>query len=92
MKCQFKLVFFNYQYCPYITSKLTVKKTMISRQKFSEKVISGFLKKGYTFNHIAEMIIITKANKLDVSYDFNIKHNMHVVKWKLKAMINKYKN
>ena len=34
---------------------------------------------------------ITIANKLDMSYDFYIKHNMHAVEWKLKTMINKNK-
>ena len=32
------------------------------------------------------------ANKLDMSHDFYIKHNMHVVEWKLNAMINKNKS
>ena len=37
------------------------------------------------------MKIITKTNKLDMSYDFHVKHNMHAVEWKLSAMINKDK-
>ena len=28
VKCQFKLVFNDYQYCPYVTSKLSYKKTL----------------------------------------------------------------
>ena len=38
------------------------------------------------------MHIITIAKKMDMSYDFYIKHNMHnmhSVEWKLNAMINK---
>ena len=35
------------------------------------------------------MDIITKAKKLDRSYDFYIRHNMHAVEWRLNAMVNK---
>ena len=38
------------------------------------------------------MNIITKANKLDRSYDFYIRHKMHAVEWKLNALINKDKS
>ena len=38
------------------------------------------------------MNVITIANKMDMSYDFYIKHNMHAVDWKLNAMINKNKS
>ena len=38
------------------------------------------------------MNIIKIANKMDMSYDFYIKHNMHAVEWKLNAMIIKNKN
>ena len=65
---------------------------MISMSKFSEKIVSDFKDKGYTFNHIAEMHIITKANKLHMTYDFYIKHNICALEWKLNAMINKYKS
>ena len=41
-----------------------------------ENVFSDFKAEGYNFNHIAEMNIITIVNKLDMSYDFYIKHNM----------------
>ena len=60
--------------------------------KFLDNVINDFKNKGYNFDHIAEMNIITIANKLDMSYDFDIKHNMHAVEWKLNAPINKNKN
>ena len=46
----------------------------------------------YSFNHLAEMQIITIANKLDMSYDFYIKHNMHAVEWRLNAIINQNRN
>ena len=73
VKCQFKLVFNDYQNCPYITSKFTNKRTMISRKEFLEKVIVDFENKGYNFNHLAAMKNITTANNFDMSYDFYIK-------------------
>ena len=71
--------------------KLSDNKTMISWSNFLEKVIDDFKNKGYTFNDIAEMNIITVANKLDMSYNYT-KHNMHAVEWKINAMINRNKN
>ena len=38
------------------------------------------------------MNIITKSEKMDLSYEFYNKHNMHAIEWKLNAMINKNKN
>ena len=38
------------------------------------------------------MNFITIANKMDMSYDFYIRHNMHAVEWKSNAMINKSKS
>ena len=73
-------------------SKLFDNTTMVSWLIFLGKVISDFKDKGYTFNHIAEMQIITIAHKMDMSYDFYIKHNLHAVEWKINAMINKNKN
>ena len=64
---------------------------MISWQNFLERVIDDFKIKRYTFNHMAEMNFITIANKMDISYDFYIKHEMHPVEWKLCAMIDKNK-
>ena len=66
-------------------------KTLIPWYSWSEEVIDGSKNKGYTFNHIAEMRIITIANKKDMTYDFYFKHNMHAVEWKLNAMITKNK-
>ena len=42
MKYEFKLVFIDNQYCPYITSELYSDKTMCSWYKFSENVINDF--------------------------------------------------
>ena len=92
MKCEFELVFNDYQYCPFITSMLLDNKTKISWSNFSEKRISDFKDKGYTFNHIAEMLIITIAIKLDMTHDFHPNHIMCALEWKLNAMINRDKN
>ena len=37
------------------------------------------------------MNIITVANKIDMSYDFHIKHNMHARERKIFSMVNKNK-
>ena len=62
MKCEYKLVFNDYEYSPYVTSKLSANETMILRKNFLEKVINDFKDKGYTFNHITEMQTITISN------------------------------
>ena len=38
------------------------------------------------------MHIITVANKVDMLYEFYIKHNMCALEWELNAMINKNKS
>ena len=89
MKCEFKLVFDDYQYYPYVTSQLSDNKTMISRKNFLMKMNDVFKDKSHNFNHIAEMHIITIAQKNDMTSDFYIKHNMCALEGKLNAMINK---
>ena len=92
IKSQLKLNYNDYQFCPYVTSKLSDNKTMISWSNFLNQVNSDFKEKGCNFNQISEMNIITIANNLDMSYDFYIKHNMHAVEWKSYALINKNKS
>ena len=92
IECEFKLVFNDYRYCPFVMCIVCDNKTMISGKNFSKKVIGDFKDKGYTFSHIAEMHIIKIANKMDMSYDFYIKHNKHAIEWKLNAMVNKNKS
>ena len=65
---------------------------MIPWQNFLENVVRDFEDKGYDFNHIADMIFITLADKMDMSYDLYVKHNMHKVEWKLFSLTNKDKN
>ena len=45
--------------------------------------------KGYNFNHIEKMNILTIANKLDMAYGFYMKLQMCSLEWKLNAMIKK---
>ena len=73
-------------------SKLSDNKTMTPWKKFLEKVIDDFKDKRHTFNHIAEMHNKTIAHKMDMSYDFYSKHNMHAVQRKINAMTNKNKS
>ena len=91
MKCDFNSVFNDYQYCPYVTPKLSDNKTLIPWKSWLEEKIDGLKNKGYTFNHIGEVHIITVAIKMDMSYDFYNKHTMHSVEWKVNAMIKKTK-
>ena len=44
-------------------SNVSHNETMVSWKNFLEKLIDDFKDKGYIFNHIAEMHIITIANK-----------------------------
>ena len=46
IKCEYKLVFDDYQYYPYVTSKLSHKKAMISWKNFLMKTIDDFKYKG----------------------------------------------
>ena len=92
MKCDFKLVSNDNQFCPSVASELYSIETMCSWYKFLENVISDFKDKGFNFSQIAETNVITFANKLDMSYDFYITHNISSVNWKLNAVINKNEN
>ena len=92
IKCHFNLVFKDNQYNTYVKSNFFDNKTIISWQNFLENVFDDFKNKGYNFNHFEEMNLITIANKMDMSYDYYLKHNMHAVEWKMNAMINKNKN
>ena len=74
-----QISFKNYQYCPYVTSKLSDNKTMISLSNLLTKVNNDFENRRYNFNHKTEMNLLTIANKLDMSQDLCIRHNMHAV-------------
>ena len=92
LKCEFNLIFNDYEYCPYIKSKLSDNKTMPSWQKIQVNCIKCFNNEISNSNHIAELNIVTVPKKPDMSYEFHIKHNMHAVHWTLNAMVNRNKN
>ena len=77
---------------PVASSKITDNKTMVSWKNFVEKVNNNFKNEGYDFSHTSQMNIIIVCNKMDMTYDFYMKHNMSAVEWKLNAMINKNKS
>ena len=52
-------------------------------------VINDYNSIGYTFNYITELNIMIIVKKMDMSYDFYIRHNMHAVERKLFMMINR---
>ena len=92
IRYDFKLVFKNPEKSPQNKTGIFDDKVLISWKNLLEDVINDFKNQGYSFDHIAEMNIITFANKLDMSYDFYIKHNMHAVEWKINAMMKKNQN
>ena len=65
---------------------------MVSWKFFVENVINNFKNEGFDFSHISQMNFIVVCNKMDMTYDYHMKHNMHDVEWKSNAMINKDKN
>ena len=60
------------------------KTTKVSWSNYIREAIDGC-----NFSHIAEMDIITLANKRDMTYDFYLKNNMPAFEWKLNSKINK---
>ena len=65
---------------------------MVSWKNFVEKVINNFKNEGYDFSHISQMNFKIVCNKMDMTYDFYLKHNMQAVEWKINAMINRDKS
>ena len=85
-KGEYKLVF-NEQDCKYLMTDMIDNTTNVSWSNYIRETIEG-----YDFSHIAEMNIITLANKRDMTYDFYLKNIMSAFEWKLNSKINKDKN
>ena len=85
-KVQFKLIFIN-QDCKYLMTDMIHNTTNISCSNYIRETIEEC-----DFSHIAEMEIITLANKRDITYDFYLKQNMSAFEWQLNSKINKDKN
>ena len=91
MKGEFKLVFNNNHDCIYGMTGMIDNRTFISWSTYLRKAIHNLKEEGYQFSHIAEMDITTLAQKLDMTYDFYLKHNMPAFEWKLNAIFTKDK-
>ena len=92
IKNDFKLVFNSYEHRPHLKSSLFDSKIMFPWKSLIKDVINDYFKKGYTFDCIDAINIITIADKRDMTYDFYIKQNMCALERKLNSMINKNKN
>ena len=92
LKGQFKLIFNNNQDCKYLITGMINNTTNISWSNYLREEIDSLKKERYHFDHIAEMDIITLANKRNLTYDFYLKHKMPAFASKLNAVINKDKS
>ena len=91
VRCNFKLCFINRESYGIACSNLTDNKTMVSWKNFLENKINNLKNEGYDFSHISEMNIIIVCNKMYMTYDFYMKHNMPAVEWKINQLFNKDK-
>ena len=92
VRCEVKMCFIKMEDYGIASSILTDNKTMVSWRIFVENVIINFKNNGYDFSHISQMNIIFVCNKMDMIYDFYIKHNMSAFEWRLNQLIKKDKN
>ena len=74
-------MFNNYEDSPHFKSSLFNSKILFSWKNSLEGVINDFNNEGYTFNRIDELNNIEIADKIDISYIFNIKNNIHAVEF-----------
>ena len=79
IRCESKLCFNNMKDYPIASSKLTDNKTMDSWKIFVENVIDNFKNEGFDFSRISQINIIIVCNKMDMTYDFYMKHNMQMI-------------
>ena len=92
LKGHFKLDFNKNQNCKCLVTDMINNTTNISWSNYLREAINRLKEEGYHFSQIAEMDIVTLAQKRDMTYDFYLKHNMPALERKLNAMINKDKN
>ena len=77
IKYDFKLVSNKYEDSRLLKSTLLNSKLLPSWKSSLEDVINDYNNKRYTSSRIDEINNITTAEKMDMSYDFCNKHNMH---------------
>ena len=65
---------------------------MVSRKIFVETVINNSKNGGFDFSHISQMNNTIISNKMDMTYDFYTKQNIHMIEWKLNKFFKKVKN
>ena len=56
---------------------------MVFRKIFVEIEINNLKNDGFDYSHISEMNFKIVCNKMDMTYDFYMKHNMSAVECKL---------
>ena len=76
---------------PVASSKLTDKKTMVSWKIFVGNVIINFKNDGFDFSLISQKNTTILCNKMDLTYDFYMKHHMCALEWQLNKFFNKNK-
>ena len=91
VRYEFNLCFINMESYRIAGSNLTDNKAMVFRKKFVENKINNIKNDGFDFSHISEMNIIIVCNKMYMTNDFHMKHNMSAVEWKLNQLITKTK-
>ena len=92
MKSEVKLDFNDNQDCKSLMTGMIDDRTFISWSNYFRDAMNNIKERGYHFNRIAEMDIITLAHKRGMTYDFYLKYNMHAAERKLNQNINKDKN
>ena len=89
IKYNFKLVFINPQYWVNIETTPHSSRIIMSSEYLLNDAINDINNQGYTFDHKDEFNIIMIADKMDITYDFYIKHNMSALELKLNLIFAK---
>ena len=92
MRCELKLCFIIKESYGIARSNLTNNKTMFSWKIFVEIRINILENDGFDLSYISQMNFKIVCNKMDMTYDFYMKHKMPAVEWKLNQLIHRDKN
>ena len=76
---------------PVASSKLRDNKTMVSWKIFVENINSEVEYKEFDFSPISQLNNTVVCKKMDMTYEFYMKHNMHADEWNLNKLFNKDK-
>ena len=83
VRCEFKLGLLNTDHYGLASSELTENRTIVSWIFFVGNAINNLRKEGFFFSYISQMNIVIVFNKMDMTYEFYMKHNMPAVEWKI---------